>query len=113
MSDGKLNTAILGLNSGGQLLLKASEAVDCLQSLGIQAVIAESFAPIYYRNGINSGFPLITGSVISSGIKSGENIRVNFKTGVIIRIKTGETISVEPFSEVQMQIYQKGDLLWK
>lgn len=35
MNEGKLNTAILGLNEGGQLLLKASEAVDCLE---IQAV---------------------------------------------------------------------------
>jgi len=87
------------------------QAVDCLQSLGIQVVIAESFAPIYYRNGINSGFPLITGAVIPSGIKSGENIRVNFKTGVIIRIKTGETIQAQPFSDVQMKIYQQGGLL--
>jgi predicted dehydrogenase len=50
MSDGKLNTAILGLNSGGQLLLKASEAVDCLQIQAVadkDTILAEKIAGQY------------------------------------------------------------------
>ncbi|MFO7890412.1 MAG: aconitase/3-isopropylmalate dehydratase large subunit family protein [bacterium] len=89
------------------------QAVDCFKSLGIQAIIAKSFGAIYERNGVNSGFPLISGDLISSGIESGEEIKVNFKTGEITRLKTGETIQAQPFSDVQMDIYQKGDLLRK
>jgi len=89
------------------------QAVDCFKSLGIQAIIAKSFGAIYERNGINSGFPLLTGDLISSGIDNGEKINVNFKTGQVTRLKTGERIQTNPFSEIQMEIYQKGDLLRK
>ena len=47
MNDGKLNTAILGLNEGGQLLLKASEAVDCLEVQAVadkDTILAEKIA---------------------------------------------------------------------
>ena len=50
MSDGKLDTAILGLNEGGQLLLKASEAVDCLQIQAVadkDTILAEKIAGQY------------------------------------------------------------------
>jgi predicted dehydrogenase len=50
MSNGKLNTAILGLNSGGQLLLKASEAMDCLRIQAVadkDTILAEKIAGQY------------------------------------------------------------------
>jgi len=107
----KADIVITGSNFGAGS--SRQQAVDCFRSLGIQVIIAKSFGAIYERNGINSGFPLIAGDLISSGIENGEIIKVNFQTGEITRLQTGETIQAEPFSEVQMEIYQKGDLLEK
>jgi len=107
----KADIVITGSNFGAGS--SRQQAVDCFRSLGIQVIIAKSFGAIYERNGINSGFPLIAGDLISSGIENGEIIKVNFQTGEITRLQTGDTIQAEPFSEVQMEIYQKGDLLEK
>lgn len=87
------------------------QAVDCFQSLGIAVIIARSYGAIYERNGINRGFPLVISDIVNSGIESGEIIKVNFKGGNIYRIKTEEVIKSEPFSDVQMEIYQREGLL--
>jgi len=87
------------------------QAVDCFASLGIGAIVAKSFGAIYERNAINSGFPIIAFDLIEKGIENGEVITINFETGRIKREKTGEEIEAVPFSDVQMDIYQKGGLL--
>lgn len=86
------------------------QAVDCLVSLGINAVIAESFGAIYERNAINAGFPVIIMKP-HEGIKDGDKIRVNLRTGEILNLATGKKFSAEPFSEVQFEIYRRGGLL--
>ncbi len=51
------------------------QAVDCFVSLGIQAIVAESFGAIYERNAINAAFPVITCKNISEMVlKSGDHI---------------------------------------
>jgi 3-isopropylmalate dehydratase small subunit len=87
------------------------QAVDCFRSLGIAAIIARSFGAIYERNAINAGLPVLTGDLIAAGLRSGEQITVDFGSGKVTRHKTGEIFLVEPFSEVQMAIYLKGGLL--
>ncbi len=87
------------------------QAVDCFRSLGISLIIAESFGAIYERNAINAGMPILRANLANTDIENGEEIEVDFATGKITRLKTGEQISGEPFSNVQMQIYQKGGLL--
>ena len=87
------------------------QAVDCFRSLGVQLIVAKSFGAIYERNAINAGMPIITSSLIDTDIKSGEEITVNLKTGEIRRHKTDEKIHGIPFANIQMEIYQKGDLL--
>ena len=87
------------------------QAVDCFTSLGIPLVIAESFGAIYERNAINAGLAIMATGLIQSGIRAGQRIEVNFETGVIRNLDTGETFQGASFSEVQMKIYQKGGLL--
>ncbi|MCD6218343.1 3-isopropylmalate dehydratase large subunit [bacterium] len=87
------------------------QAVDCFRSLGIQLIIAKSFGAIYERNAINAGMPIITGDLISSGIKDGEEITVNISSGMVTRLSTKEEIQLEPSSQIQMEIYKKGGLL--
>ncbi|MCF8336015.1 MAG: 3-isopropylmalate dehydratase large subunit [Bacteroidales bacterium] len=87
------------------------QAVDCFKSLGIQAILARSFGAIYERNAINAAFPILKyDSLETLDIQTGDVIRVNFKTGGITNRKNGKTFYVEPFSEIQMEIYQNGGL---
>jgi homoaconitate hydratase family protein/3-isopropylmalate dehydratase small subunit len=87
------------------------QAVDCFKSLKISAVIAESFGAIYERNAINAALPILTGELTTAGIDSGDEIVVDFETGEIENKTKGETIKINPFSEVQMDIYKRGGLL--
>ena len=87
------------------------QAVDCFISLGIQAVIAESFGSIYERNAINAAFPIVTyKSIEELDLNDKDKIRVNFATGEITNLKNNKTIKADPFSEVQMDIYMNGGM---
>lgn len=82
------------------------QAVDCFIALGVQAIIAKSFGAIYKRNAINSGLPVLGGSV---DVDSGQVITVNLHTGEVT--SQGKTVGkVQPMSGVQMDIYQAGNL---
>jgi 3-isopropylmalate/(R)-2-methylmalate dehydratase large subunit len=88
------------------------QAVDCFKSLGISLIIAESFGAIYERNAINSGFPILTAQNIHGlYLKDGEKIQVDFPSGRLVKLSTQEEIMGSPFSEIQLNIYQKEGLL--
>jgi 3-isopropylmalate/(R)-2-methylmalate dehydratase large subunit len=88
------------------------QAVDCFLSLGVAAVVAESFGAIYERNAVNAGFAILTAPVLDAGFETGEEVTVDFSTGVIRR-SNGEEIQGRPFSDAQLRIYQRGGLLAK
>jgi 3-isopropylmalate dehydratase small subunit len=88
------------------------QAVDCFRSLGINAIIAESFGAIYERNAINAAFPVMTYNNISGlDLKDGDRIRVNFRSGEIVNMENGRSAMANPFSEVQIDICMRGGLL--
>jgi 3-isopropylmalate/(R)-2-methylmalate dehydratase large subunit len=90
------------------------QAVDCFTSLGIQAIIAESFGAIYERNAINAAFPIINYKDLSdTGFIDGDLINIDIKTGRIKNLRTGQLYNGEPFSDVQFEVYRKGGLLGK
>lgn len=87
------------------------QAVDCFKSLGVQAVIAESFGAIYERNAINAAFPIMTyQSVEALQLTDGDQVKVDFETGIIKNKSKNTQIQATPFYEVQMEIYQQGGL---
>jgi 3-isopropylmalate/(R)-2-methylmalate dehydratase large subunit len=88
------------------------QAVDCFISLGIQAIIAESFGAIYERNAINAAFPIISlESFPENEMKDGDQVKINLKTGEIVNLNSGKSYAVKPFSDVQFELYQRGGLL--
>ncbi|MFN2379667.1 MAG: aconitase/3-isopropylmalate dehydratase large subunit family protein [Bacteroidales bacterium] len=88
------------------------QAVDCFISLGVSAIIAESFGAIYERNAINAAFPVMTYNDISAlGLNDGDRIRVNYRSGEIVNMENGNSIQANPFSEVQIDICRRGGLL--
>jgi homoaconitate hydratase family protein/3-isopropylmalate dehydratase small subunit len=87
------------------------QAVDCFISLGISCIVAESFGVIYERNAINAAFPIISTDEIGKlGLKDEDEAKVDIETGVICNVRNGKEIKARGFSEVQMEIYQKGGL---
>jgi 3-isopropylmalate/(R)-2-methylmalate dehydratase large subunit len=88
------------------------QAVDCFKSLGIQAILAESFGAIYERNAINAAFPILTYHNIDElGLKDRDTVRVDFENGTLTNLENGKTAKINTFSDVQMTIYKKGGLL--
>ena len=87
------------------------QAVDCFASLGVSLIVAKSFGAIYERNAINAGMPIMVADLVGAGLESGDEIEANLETGEITIRKNGETVHGQPFSDVQMEIYQRGGLL--
>jgi len=86
-------------------------AVDCFRALGVAAVIARSFGAIYERNAINSGLPIMTADLDRLDLQDGDQLEVDFITGRIRKMETGEVVEGTPFSDVQIAIYKRGSLL--
>jgi homoaconitate hydratase family protein/3-isopropylmalate dehydratase small subunit len=88
------------------------QAVDCFSALGLQAIIAESFGAIYERNAINAAFPVLVCKELSGlDLNNGDSIKVDLRTGQIENLKNKKIAKAEPFSDVQLDLYQKGGLL--
>jgi 3-isopropylmalate dehydratase small subunit len=88
------------------------QAVDCFRTLGIAAIIAESFGAIYKRNAINSGLPIVSLPGLTesaAAFHNGDTVSVDFEIGTVI-LNGAQTIATQPFSQVQMDIYQAGNL---
>lgn len=87
------------------------QAVDCFKSLGIQAIVAESFGAIYERNAINAAMPILTYKDLKNlNVETGDTIKLNFETGEIENITKKTKDVINPFSEVQLEIFQNGGL---
>lgn len=87
------------------------QAVDGFQTLGVQAILAQSFGAIYERNAINAAMPvLIYDSLEEVELDEGDVLTVNFQTGYIYNKTKDKSTHIHPFSDVQMEIYQNGGL---
>ncbi len=87
------------------------QAVDCFLSLGVQCIVAESFGSIYERNAINAAFPILAVDKVKTlQLEDGDVLKLNLRTGQIRNLTKDITIESEPFSDVQMEIYQNGGL---
>ncbi len=87
------------------------QAVDGFKTLGVQAILAESFGAIYERNAINAAMPILTYDTLENvDLQKGDVIRVNFTTGVLTNERNSHSTHISPFSEVQMEIYKNDGL---
>ena len=82
-----------------------------IKASGISCVIASTFARIFYRNAINIGLPILECPEAAKAIQAGDEVEVDFDTGVITDCTTGQTFSADPFPPFIQQIIQKGGLL--
>jgi 3-isopropylmalate/(R)-2-methylmalate dehydratase small subunit len=78
---------------------------------GISCVIAKTFARIFYRNAINIGLAILECEAASDGIDDGDEVSIDFDTGIITNITKGETYQAEPFPDFIKDMIQKGGLM--
>lgn len=81
-----------------------------LKGAGVAAVIAESFARIFYRNATNVGVPLLEAPGISKLIKDGDEIEVDMENATITS-QNGETITFKKLPPFMLEILQQGGLI--
>ena len=82
-----------------------------IKTCGTGCVIAKSFARIFYRNAINIGLPILECEEAAEAIQKGDKVSVDFDTGVITDISTGETFQAQAFPPFIQNIIEKGGLL--
>lgn len=70
-----------------------------LKESGIQAVIAKSFARIFYRNAINIGLPILECPEAAEALQAGDSVSVNLDTGEITDHTSGKRFQARPFPE--------------
>ena len=82
-----------------------------IKASGISCVIASTFARIFYRNAINIGLAILECDEAAKDIENGNEVEVDFDTGVITNVTKGCTYKAEPFPEFIKDIINKGGLL--
>lgn len=82
-----------------------------IKESGISVVIAKTFARIFYRNAINIGLAILECSEASEKISAGDDVSVDFDTGVITNHTKNETYRAQPFPPFIQEIIAKGGLL--
>lgn len=82
-----------------------------IKCCGISCVIASTFARIFYRNAINIGLPILECNEAANDIENGNEVSVNFDTGVITNITKGKTYQAQPFPEFIQNIMKSNGLV--
>ena len=100
---------VAGTNFG--LGSSREHAPQIIKIAGVGAVIAKSFARIFYRNSINIGLPILECPAASEAISEGDIVAIDFDTGVITDETTGATFQAEPFPPFIQKIIAAGGLM--
>ena len=82
-----------------------------IKASGISCVIAATFARIFYRNSINIGLPILECPEASAAIEDGDEVEIDFDSGVIANVTKNETYQAMPFPGFIKEIMADGGLM--
>lgn len=82
-----------------------------IKAAGVSCVIAETFARIFYRNAINIGLPIIECPEAAKGIEEGDQVEVDFDSGMIYNKTKGTEYKGQAFPEFMQKIISNGGLI--
>ena len=82
-----------------------------IKASGVSCVIAETFARIFYRNAINIGLPIIECPEAAKEIAEGDEVEVDFDSGVITDLTTQKSFQGQAFPEFMQKIIDLGGLV--
>jgi len=86
------------------------QAPAALKHLGIAALVAESFAGLFYRNSLNLGLPALV-CPESRRVRNGDRVQVDFEKALLLNLTTGETLACEAIPPHLVQMVRDGGLL--
>ena len=84
------------------------QAPIALKHAGVAAIVAKSFARIFYRNAINIGLPVIIADIDT---EEGDELTIDLEEGVVENLRTGQRFMIEPFNQFMLDILQDGGLV--
>ena len=82
-----------------------------IKACGVSCVIAETFARIFFRNSINIGLPIMECPEAAKAISDGDEVSVDFDSGTITDITTGQSFKGQPFPEFMQKIINADGLM--
>ena len=82
-----------------------------IKAAGVSWVIAETYARIFYRHAINIGVPISECPAAAKGIEAGDEVEVDFDTGVITNVTKGTTFQGQAFPEFMQKIIKAEGLV--
>ena len=99
---------VVGGNNFG-LGSSREHAPTIIKMAGVSAVLAKSFARIFYRNAINVGLPVLICD--TDKIKNGDELEVDLEKGTVVNKTTGDTLRFAPLPKAMIRILNDGGLL--
>ena len=100
VKDGDIMVAGVNFGCGSS----REHAPVAIKASGISCVIAKNFARIFYRNAINIGLAILECPAASEGIDAGDEVSVDFDTGIITNVTKGTTFKGQAFPEFMQKI---------
>jgi 3-isopropylmalate/(R)-2-methylmalate dehydratase small subunit len=82
-----------------------------IKGAGVQVVIAESYARIFYRNALNIGLPILECPEAVQGIEAGDEIQVDLQSGRIVNVTRKLEFEARPFPPFMQELIQAGGLI--
>ena len=82
-----------------------------IKAAGVSCVIAETFARIFYRNAINIGLPIVECPEAAKGIQAGDEVEVDFDSGIITNKTRGTSFQGQAFPEFMQKIIKAEGLV--
>ena len=107
VKDGDIIVANMNFGCGSS----REHAPIAIKASGIGCVIASTFARIFYRNAINIGLPILECDEAAKDIEAGNEVEIDFDTGIITNITKNKTYKALPFPDFIKDIINKGGLL--
>lgn len=91
------------------------QAVDCFKALKTGMIVAPSFGAIYFRNAVNSAFPVMAGSDLAAlvgrgDMQTGDEVKIDIRTGEARNLTRDSSFALTPMSEVQFAVWRAGGL---
>ncbi|MBI2848483.1 MAG: 3-isopropylmalate dehydratase [Chloroflexi bacterium] len=82
-----------------------------LMTLGVGAVIAESFGRLFFRNSVSSGFPVLYCPGVMAAFGEGDVLEADFRTGEVKNLTSGEALRAEPLPDIALRILEAGGVI--
>lgn len=82
-----------------------------IKGAGVSAVVARSFARIFYRNAINVGLPILESAEAAQDAEKGHQLEIDLQAGEIRNLTTGQVHRAEPYPSFMMEILEAGGLV--